>query len=180
MTPQEEKSGRELYNILGGMTLLLSVLVLAFLLVGRPFWVDGISMEPTLPDGGLILVRTLAGPPRQGDIVVLRKTSFREDSVVKRVIAVGGQTVEIDYAAGTVSVDGTVLEESYLNEVMVRQPYQTIARLTVPEGDIFVMGDNRNRSDDSRDPDCGTVDVRLVLGRAVVVMLPPDKLGLIP
>lgn len=180
MTPQEEKSGRELYGILGGMTLLLSVLVLAFLLVGRPFWVDGISMEPTLPDGGLILVRTLTGPPRQGDIVVLCKTSFREKSIVKRVIAVGGQTVEIDYAAGTVTVDGTVLEEPYLNEEMVRQSYQTIARLTVPEGHIFVMGDNRNRSDDSRDPDCGPVDARLVLGRAVAVALPPDKIGLIP
>lgn len=165
-----EGTGRELYGIVGGMSFVLSALVLFFLLVGRPFWVDGISMEPTLTDGGLVLVRTLAGPPRQGDIVVLCKTSFRDTSVVKRVIAVGGQTVELDYTAGTVSVDGAVLEEPYLNEAMVRQPYQTITRLTVPEGHIFVMGDNRNHSDDSRDPACGTVDTRLVLGQAAIIL----------
>lgn len=164
----EKGTGRELYGVLGGMSFVLSALVLFFLVVGRPFWVDGVSMEPTLADGGLLLVRTLAGPPQQGDIVVLCKPSFRETSVVKRVIAVGGQTVDIDYAAGTVSADGAVLEEPYLNEVMVRQPYQTITHLTIPEGYIFVMGDNRNHSDDSRDPECGAVDARLVLGKAVV------------
>lgn len=175
MKKREKDPGRESYELLGGMVLVLSALVLTFLLLGRPFWVEGASMEPTLAGGELMAVRSLGYTPQQGDVVVLSQTSFRRDPIVKRVIARGGQRVEIDYAAGTVTVDGVVLDEPYLNGPMERQGYQTIAALTVPEGCIFVMGDNRNHSDDSRDPDCGPVDERLVLGRVEAVMFPLDR-----
>ena len=97
--------------------------------------------------------------------------------IVKRVIAVGGQTVEIDYAAGTVTVDGQVLDEPYINEPM-RQPMgETLTDVVVPEGSIFVMGDNRNNSSDSRDVTLGTVDERYVLGRALWVIMPFQNFG---
>ena len=90
---------------------------------------------------------------------------------VKRIIAVEGQTVDIDFTAGAVYVDGQLLEEDY-----IRQPTYLEEGLefpvTVPEGCVFVMGDNRNDSDDSRDPELGPVDTRQILGRAVFLLFP--------
>ena len=121
--------------------------------------------------------------PEQGDIVVLNKTTadFLEgEAIVKRVIAVGGQTVDIDYDAGTVAVDGQVLDEPYIHEAMLCPTYENQTHIEVPEGSIFVMGDNRNHSSDSRDVTLGTVDERYVLGRAVCVLLPFQNFGMIP
>lgn len=168
----EKNTARETYDLLGGMVFILSALVLVFLLAGRPFWVDGASMEPTFYNGDLLLVRSIGYTPARGDVVIFEKEDFRAQPVVKRIIALGGQTVAIDYAAGTVTVDGTIVDEPYINEWMEQQFYQTTTELTVPEGCLFVMGDNRNHSDDSRDPDCGPVDARLLLGQAVAVILP--------
>ena len=93
-----------------------------------------------------------------------------EDAIVKRVIAKGGQTVEIDYDAGTVTVDGVALDEPYLNEPMV--PCGDVTSMTVPEGCLFVMGDNRNVSADSRYSYVGVIDERRVIGQAVAVIFP--------
>ena len=130
-------------------------------------------MLPTLEHGDRMLVWSLGYEPKQGDIVVLTK-EFEEVTgpIVKRVIAVGGQTVDIDYAAGTVSVDGQVLAEDYILEPMEQQFWQEIDHITVPEGQIFVMGDNRNISNDSRNPALGTVDTRYVLGKTCAVIWP--------
>ena len=99
--------------------------------------------------------------------------------IVKRIIAVEGQNVEIDYAAGTVAVDGVVLTEDYILEPMVRQSWQTVTTLTVPEGRVFVMGDNRNISDDSRDEALGAVEEAYILGQAVAVLFPFQNFGAI-
>ena len=111
---------------------------------------------------------------KQGDVVVLRKSSFMTEPIVKRVIAVAGQHVQVDYATGQVYVDGEALDEPYINEVMVDplDPLETVLDVTVPEGSIYVMGDNRNHSADSRFPSIGIVDVRCVIGRGVAVMFP--------
>lgn len=140
-------------------------IVLVFTFVGRLTPVDGDSMNPTLHDRDMLVIRGLGYTPKNGDIVVL--TKYFEDirgPIVKRVIAVGGQTVHIDYETGTVTVDGQVVEENYIKEPMIRQSWQQIDTITVPEGSVFVMGDNRNVSNDSRNPDLGTVDVRYILG----------------
>ena len=103
--------------------------------------------------------------------VVLRKDTFLEEPIVKRVIATEGQTVDIDFVSGAVYVDGELLEEDYINEPTYVEE-GTEFPLTVPEGSIFVMGDNRNHSSDSRSSDLGTVDTRYVIGKAVFLLFP--------
>ena len=150
--------------------------VLVFTFVIRLIGVDGHSMVPTLQDGDRLLVLNsmLYHDYRQGDIVVLRKETFLDEPIVKRVIATEGQTVDIDFSTGDVRVDGEVLEEDYINERTYLEE-GTEFPLTVPEGSIFVMGDNRNHSSDSRDSRLGTVDARYVIGKAVFLAFPgPD------
>ena len=169
---------KELYLWLGTAVAILTVLTLLFVFVGRIIVVDNISMLPTLERGDLLLLQSVGYTPRQGDIVALTKEfEYADGPIVKRVIATGGQHVVIDYAAGTVTVDGQVLDEPYIYEPM-RQPMgETLTDVVVPEGSIFVMGDNRNNSSDSRDVTLGTVDERYVLGRALWVVLPFQRFG---
>ena len=90
---------------------------------------------------------------------------------VKRVIATAGQTVDIDFNLGQVYVDGELLDEDYINDYTYREE-GTVFPLTVPEGEVFLMGDNRNHSNDSRDSSLGTVDTRLLIGKAVFLVFP--------
>lgn len=172
----------DLYFWLQALVMALVALILLFSLVGRVIGVDGRSMEPTLHDGDMLLLQSVGYVPRQNDVVVLTKYfGSVEAPIVKRVIAVGGQTVEIDYGAGTVTVDGQTLDEPYIKEPMdvPLDANESITSVTVPEGHIFVMGDNRNHSSDSRDTRLGVVDVRCVLGRARLVLLPLKDFGVI-
>ena len=179
--PEEKTDNKtEFYYTVKSLTTVLVVLVLVFTFVGRIILVDGASMEPTLLDGEVMLVRSLGYSPKQGDVVVLAKDGFHNgDAIVKRVVATGGQQVEIDYTAGAVFVDGVQLDEPYIKEFMVQQYYQTLDNLTVPEGSIFVMGDNRNNSDDSRNVQLGTVEEKLVLGEAMLVLFPFSRFKLL-
>lgn len=169
--PKDPKAaGLEFYSTLQSLVVVLSALVLIFTFLGRLISVDGISMVPTLLHGELMVVRSVGYTPQQGDIVVLTQPSFRDEAIVKRVIAKGGQRVDIDYTSGTVSVDGVVLDEPYINEPML--PRGDVTSITVPDGFIFVMGDNRNVSADSRYDDVGVIDERRVLGKAEAVVFP--------
>ena len=175
---QEKKSGgRDLYEWVQALVCSVLAVVVVFTFVIRLIGVDGFSMLPTLQDGDRLLVLNsiIYNDYQYGDIVVLRKASFLEEPIVKRVIATEGQTVDIDFGAGVVYVDGMPLEEGYVNDLTFLEE-GTEFPLTVPDGHIFVMGDNRNRSSDSRDSNLGTVDTRYVIGRAVVVAFPgPDE-----
>ena len=174
---QEKKSsGRDLYEWVQALVCSVLAVVVVFTFVVRLIGVDGFSMLPTLQDGDRLLVLNsmFYHDYQYGDVVVLRKASFLEEPIVKRVIATEGQTVDIDFGAGVVYVDGTALEEDYVNDLTFLEE-GTEFPLTVPEGSIFVMGDNRNHSNDSRDARLGTVDARYVIGRAVFLAFPgPD------
>lgn len=177
----ENSFAMSLYEWLQVLTGCLAVIVLLLLFVGRILFVDGPSMLPTLHNRDIMLVQELLYTPRQGDVVVLTQ-EFRgiTGPIVKRVIATEGQQLEIDYTSGTVAVDGVVLDEPYINFEPMNAPwYENTASLTVPEGEIFVMGDNRNHSNDSRDVLLGTIDTRRVIGRAVLVAFPLENFGLI-
>ena len=163
----------DLYIWLQAFVLISVAVVLCFAYLGRVVTVSGSSMEPTLHNGDMLLLRSGAGSVEQGDIVVLTQESFISEPIVKRVIATEGQTVVIDYTQNSVTVDGERLKESYVVEVMAQPDFSdTVETVTVPEGEIFVMGDNRNHSADSRHPRLGTVDLRCVLGEAKAVLFP--------
>ena len=146
-------------------------LVLVFTFIGRLTRVQGESMTNTLQDQQLLLVWSLGYEPKQGDIVVLNKTTVEHlggVAIVKRVIATGGQTVDIDYESNSVYVDGVLLDEPYIREPMddiTADPNRAQTHFEVPEGEIFVMGDNRNNSDDSRDIRIGSIDEDYILAR---------------
>ena len=179
MQEQEKQTakGRDLYEWVQSLVGSVLVVVAIFTFVIRMMGVDGHSMLNTLQHGDRMLVvnSMLYHDYKYGDIVILRKNGvFDDDPIVKRVIAVEGQTVDIDFAEGIVYVDGEALEEDY-----IREPTYTAEGtefpLTVPEGSIFVMGDNRNGSSDSRDYRLGTVDTRYVIGKAAFLIFPgPD------
>ena len=172
----ERVAGRETYEWVRSLVGAVLVITLLFTFVVRLMGVDGHSMVPTLQDGDRLLVLNsmLYDDYKYGDIVVLRKSSFLSEPIVKRVIATEGQTVDIDFSTGSVYVDGVLLKEDYINELTFTEE-GTEFPLTVPEGSIFVMGDNRNHSNDSRDSRLGTVDSRYVIGKAVVLAFPgPD------
>ena len=177
--PKEQEESRDLYEWVQALVCSVLTVVLVFTFVIRLIGVDGHSMVPTLQNGDRLLVLNslLYHDYQYGDIVVLRKDTFLEEPIVKRVIATEGQTVDIDFSTGSVYVDGELLEERYINERTYLEE-GTEFPLTVPEGSIFAMGDNRNHSSDSRDSRLGTVDTRHVIGKAVFLAFPgPSENG---
>ena len=152
----------------------LVAILLVFLLLFRVVVVSGPSMNATLVHGDYLLLinNVLYTEPKQGDIVVAAKESFKNgEPIIKRVIATEGQWVDIDFDAGVVYVNGTALDEPYTNTPT--NIFEGIEfPLMVEDGCIFVMGDNRNESKDSRSPEIGQIDKREVLGKVIFLFLP--------
>nr|WP_325296993.1 signal peptidase I [uncultured Dysosmobacter sp.] len=174
---KQENSGKDLYEWVQALVCSVLTVVLVFTFVIRLIGVEGHSMVPTLQNGDRLLVLNsmLYDDYKYGDIVVLRKAEFLDEPIVKRVIATAGQTVDIDFKTGSVYVDGALLKEDYINELTFLDE-GTEFPLTVPEDCVFVLGDNRNHSSDSRDFRLGTVDIRYVIGKAVFLAFPgPDE-----
>jgi len=175
------------YSMFHDMVCILAVIVVLFVLAARLVGVSGSSMYPTLVGqdkdrrnaGDYLLLRSnfLSSSYAQGDIVVACVPSFKDgEPIVKRVVATGGQTVSFRIGEDLqmhVYVDDVLQSEDFINEPM--DPYGQIAGSfseTVPEGHYFLMGDNRNRSADSRDPDIGMVDGRYIVGKAFWLVFP--------
>ena len=155
---------------------LLAAVLLLFSLVFRVITVSGSSIYDTLIHGDCVLLlgNVLYRQPEYGDIIVASKDSFEEgEPIIKRVIATEGQVVDIDFDAGIVYVDGVALTEDYTYTPTTVQEGMTFP-LVVDEGCIFVMGDNRNNSKDSRSPQIGLVDLREVIGRAIFLVIPAE------
>ena len=153
---------------------LLAAVMIVFMLLFRIVIVSGSSMYSTLWNGDWLLVTgsLLYQEPEAGDIIVASKDSFNDgEPIIKRVIATEGQTVDIDFETGIVYVDGVALEEDY-TYTLTNVQEGIVFPITIADGCIFAMGDNRNGSKDSRHPDIGMIDTREVLGRAVFLMFP--------
>lgn len=176
----EGRFSSELFSWGESLMVVLIFFVVVFTFFVRLIGVDGTSMYPTLQDHSIMLVSNLGYTPEKGDIVILRKEGFWHDQpIVKRVIATGGDTVDIDPVTGDVLVNGEVLDEPYILEKI-----NTLERMgdltypqTVPEGCIYVLGDNRNGSTDSRWSSLGMVDERYVLGHVLSVVFPFSDFG---
>lgn len=163
----------EILEMIGATTVCV---MLFFAFIARLNVVDGISMQNTLHDGEYLIVSDLFYIPKAGDIVIIHEIDAEPytDPLVKRVIAVGGQTVDIDFSTWTLTVDGEVVDEPYryVDESSYLLTAEYSLPITVPENEIFVMGDNRNHSADSRQIEIQTIDERCVIGRAIARIFP--------
>ena len=173
---QEENS--DTYDWMQSVVTAFLFCVIVFAFFVRIIGVIGQSMEPTFHEGDSVIISRLFYEPKQGDIVVLRKLSFQEEPIIKRIIATEGQTVDIDFETGIVYVDDKPLAEPYTAEV-TRMPLDFDGKITVPENSVFVMGDNRNHSTDSRSRSLGFVDERYIMGKVLFRLLPLSQFGLV-
>ena len=192
-TETEQQTGKQQHGIKGFlfdimdiveaglMTVFLFLLIFAYLV--RPVTVDGGSMTPTLLHQDQILILTAIHHPRNGQIVVIddqesglfsdetqttvEKTAGAGMVIVKRLIARAGQEININFDTGDVSVDGVLLDEPYIAEPTLKDEYAFRYPLTVPEGYVFVMGDNRMHSMDSRSPQVALIPESEILGTAL-------------
>ena len=167
---------REVLEWIENMVWALVAVVLIFTFVIRTSTVSGESMLPTLQDGDRLLISNLGYTPKQGDIIVFAPDNRSDPPLVKRVIATELQTVDIDFAEGIVYVDGVPLDEPYVNELTFETGNVEFPAL-VPYNSVFVMGDNRNHSRDSRFSSVGMVDNRTILGKVLVRFFPFDAAG---
>ena len=169
----------ELLAYLRDIVFLIAGILLVFSLLFRVVVVSGPSMNRTLIDGDYILLlnNLFYGEPKRGDVIVACKESYDNGApIIKRVIATEGQTVDIDFVEGIVYVDGVALVEPYVNTPTNQREGITFP-LVVDEGCIFVMGDNRNISKDSRSNEIGLIDTREILGKALFVFFPGNDGG---
>ena len=165
-------SKKTVLSYLHDFVILLAIILLVFLLLGRIVVVSGPSMMNTLIDGDYLLVvgKPFYNTVQAGDVIVASKDTFKSgEPIIKRVIATEGQTVEIiDH---NVYVDGTLLSEPYISS-QTSAPYGNHYSCVVAKGCVFVMGDNRAISKDSRSTEIGQVDCREIVGKAVFLFFP--------
>jgi len=169
---KENNSGKEMYDWIYSLIIALIICVIIFAFFIRIIDVVGTSMNPTLNNNDKMLVSGLLYEPSVGDVVVFKKDEYDPDkALVKRVIAVEGQEINMDFDKGIVYINGQPIVEDYILEPTMNK-LDFIGPKTVPEGCVFVMGDNRNASVDSRKAEIGMVDTRLILGKAYFVIYP--------
>lgn len=177
------KGVKTLYEWLEEIVIALTLVILVFTFLFRVVTVTGESMLPNFVEGQKLIVTNLGHSVDQGTVVVI--TNVLNEPIIKRVIATEGQTVDIDYETGVVYVDGEAVDETQfgLENGITTRPYSTLEAMvfpqTVPEGCVFVLGDNRGVSKDSRYTEVGMVDTRHILGEAVFTLYPFDRFGVI-
>ena len=172
-------SSRETYDWIQCLLVALLICVLIFMFCVRVIDVIGASMNPTLYNGEKMLVSGLFYKPKVGDVVVFKKDEYDPNKLlVKRVVAVEGQEINMDFENGIVYIDGVAIAEDYISEPTYNK-LDFIGPKTVPEGCVFVMGDNRNASIDSRKSEIGMLDNRLILGKAYCVVYPVSQFRMI-
>ncbi len=173
-TTDENKKGRRLYEIISSLEAGVFFVVVLFVFLVRGVGVEGISMEPTLENGDFVIVSSHFHNVERGDIVVIAPYNELKTPIVKRVIGVEGDVVDIDFENHKVFVNSEEIEEPYIGALTARS-YDVEFPLTVKEDTYFVMGDNRNDSLDSRDSKVGLVPEDMVFGKVLFKMIPFGK-----
>lgn len=171
---QTKKPYTGLYEWVEIITASLIAIALVFTFLFRLVDVDGTSMETTLHDGERLVLSCLPYTPKRGDIVVVSRGAEGEP-LIKRVIGLAGDTISIDAENGTVYLNGEVLEEPYIHVTTAPELMQ--GEVTVPEGMVFVMGDNRSAGHSLDSRTFGCVDEDRLVGKAVFRVAPFDRFG---
>ena len=170
----KDSFARTAFSYLHDMLFLMIFVILILVFCLRVVIVSGSSMKNTLVHGDYVLLLSnyFYRNPEQGDIVVACKDSFRNgEPIIKRIIAVEGQKVDIDFDRGVVYVDGQPLSEPYIGSP-TNTPEGVVFPIVVEDGCVFVLGDNRMGSQDSRSPEIGMIDEREILGKAIFLLFP--------
>ena len=175
---EAENVGMDIFDWLSSIIIAFIFGILILVFVGRQISVEGNSMRQTLYYHDRVIVSNLLYTPSNGDIIIFYAPHERFDApLVKRVIAVAGQTIDICSQTGDVTVDGVVVDEPYIFD-MTTALIHFSGPMYIPEGYVFVLGDNRERTTDSRHDEVGLVDTRYVIGRVHFLLLPgADTLG---
>ena len=160
------------YELVGTLIIALAIFALLTAYVVRIIGVDGTSMQPTLEHGDLLMLSVTDQQYRRGDIVVVDR--YTDSPLIKRIIAVGGDTISIS-SDGQVSLNGKLLKEEYIQGQTVLRDFA--GEVTVPSGYLFLMGDNRSVSKDSRMAEIGLVSVKDVVGKATFCIWPLPSFG---
>ena len=176
--PAPSKSVRK--PILIVVVFVLAILVAALVLSASSlhlYRAIGASMLPTIAENDIMICQKAKAPPQPGDIVVFQVPSYMSETIAKRVIATEGQHVVIDYENNCVLVDGVPLDEPYVPEPIkdTSNPMLSINDITVPSGCVFVLGDNRNHSSDSRNERLGCVPVSAIQGKVIWILHQAQK-----
>jgi len=175
--PKVGKSGyEEIFEWVETLLFAFFVVILIFTFILRIANVDGESMLQTLQDGDRLIISHIGYSPSNGDIVIVDSEGLNK-VIVKRVIATAGQQIDIDFNTGVVRVDGRELQEDYISTQTMMGSDVRSYPVTVPPGHIFVMGDNRMNSTDSRSNEVGFVPVGNVLGEVVFRIYPFNAIG---
>jgi len=169
----ENKGKMELYDWMQCAVSAIIFAIFVFVFIGRTIGVEGHSMLQTLHSNDRVVISGLFYTPKNGDIIIFRPPTeaFGNTPLVKRVVATEGQTLDINFETGDVIVDGVILDEPYIN-APTNNRLNFTGPVTVPDGHVFVMGDNRNNSSDSRDSRIGMVDTRYILGKVLFMIIP--------
>ena len=169
----EEKTGfaASLYDFAEVIVEATVIILIVFTFFFRVAGVSGNSMNDTLQNNDWLLLSNFNYKPKQGDIVVITQPNYINKPLIKRVVATEGQKVDIDFNQGVVYINDAPINEPYIKEPTHRS-LDVQFPVTVPNGCVFVMGDNRNDSDDSRDSGIGFIDSRYLVGKAVGRFVP--------
>ena len=152
-----------IYDIVSVLVVAVVTIMVLFSFVFRIVFVDGGSMLDTLHDGDMLVVSAYDSEPEYGQVVIVTQSNSFGNPIVKRIIATENQTVYIDFSKGDVYVDGVLLDEPYIKNETIN-PEDMTGPVTVPEGYVFVMGDNRQGSTDSRSNKIGLIREEYILG----------------
>ncbi|RKM62669.1 MULTISPECIES: signal peptidase I [unclassified Butyrivibrio] len=179
MSKESKKSiAREILDTLIYLAVVFVLTLLFITFVAQRTQVIGSSMNPTVYDSESLILEKVSyrfHDPKRFDIVVFPYEHGNKQNFIKRVIGLPGEKVRIDYD-GNIYINGEILEENYGAEV-IQDPQRAAEEITVPEGEFFVLGDNRNHSMDSRDESVGTIKKSRIMGRAVFRIFPLNKFG---